>query len=178
MTEDPILNAPIQALQQMLRTIASAGTDIPLVVPDGIYGDSTRNAVSEFQKKNGLPVTGTVDHTTHQALVRAHNHANELLSPAESSVHRFPASLVIQPGQYHPHVRLAQAMQQNLRQEFPGIPSVNITGYLDGPTQEALKLLQTISGITPTGHLDKTTWNRLSRLYRCVFDRNHAPSQG
>lgn len=178
MREDPILNAPIQALQQMLRTIALAGAEIPLVVPDGIYGDSTRNAVAAFQKNNGLPVTGTVDHTTHLALVHAHDRANELLSPAQPSVHRFPATLVIQPGQYHPHVRLAQAIYQCLRQEFPGIPALTITGYLDGPTQDALKLLQTLSGMDPTGHLDKTTWNRLSQLYRCIFDRNLPPSQG
>ena len=28
---------------------------------DGIYGDSTRNAVSDFQKRYGLGVTGEVD---------------------------------------------------------------------------------------------------------------------
>lgn len=178
MTEDPILNAPIRSLQQMLRTIAFAGMDIPLVVPDGIYGDNTKAAITAFQQKSGLPATGTVDHTTHQALVHAHNHANELLSPAQPSVHHFPASLVILPGQYHPHVRLAQAMQQNLRQEFQGIPSVTVTGYLDNATQDALKLLQTLSGMDPTGHLDKATWNRLTRIYRCIFDRNYAPSQG
>lgn len=178
MIEDSILNAPIDSIQQMLRTIAMAGMDIPLVITDGIYGNSTKNAVCAFQKKSGLPVTGSVDHTTHKALVAAHNRANELLSPAQTAIHNFPAALVICPGQYHPHVRLVQAMQQNLRQEFPGIPPVSTTGYLDNATQEGLKLLQTLSGLDPTGHLDKTTWNRLTRVYRSLFDRNHAPSQG
>ena len=178
MTEDPILNAPIQSLQQMLRTIAFAGMDIPLVIPDGTYGDSTKAAVSAFQQHQGLPVTGTVDKVTHQAIVTAHNHANELLSPAQSAVHRFPATLVVLTGQYHPHVRLAQAMLQNLHQEFPGIPRPNVTGYLDEVTQDGLRLLQTLSCITPTGHLDKVTWNRLTRLYRSVFDRYLPPSQG
>lgn len=178
MNEDVILNAPIDSIQQMLRTISMAGMDIPLVIVDGIYGDSTKNAVSAFQKKSGLPITGTVDHTTHKALTAAYNRANELLYPAQASVINFPSTLVILPGQYHPHVRLTQAMQQNLRQEFPGIPAVSVTGYLDSATQEGLKLLQTLAGLEATGYLDKTTWNRLTRLHRSLFDRNYAPSQG
>lgn len=178
MTEDPILNAPIQSLQQMLRTIAFAGMDIPLVIPDGVYGASTKNAVIAFQKQQGLPATGMVDETTHRAIVAAHNHANELLSPAQSAVYRFPATLVILSGQYHPHVRLAQTMLQNLHQEFSGLPRPTATGYLDETTQDALKLIQTLAGLCPTGQLDKVTWNRLTRLYRSIFDRNLQPSQG
>lgn len=178
MNEDPILNMPITSLQQMLRNIAYAGMDIPVVVPDGIYGDTTKSAVSAFQQKNGLPATGIVDQATHTAIVNAHNQALELLNPAQPMVHHFPATLVILPGQYHPHVRLAQAMLQNLRQEFPGIPAVTVTGFLDEPTQEALKLLQVLSGLEVTGHLDKASWNRLARIYRGFFDRSLLPSQG
>lgn len=178
MNEDIILNMPVTSLQQMLRTIAYAGMDIPVVVPDGIYGDTTKSAVSAFQQKNGLPVTGIADHTTHTAIVNAHNHARELLAPAQPSVHHFPVTLVVTPGQYHPHVRLTQAMLQNLRQEFPDIPAVTITGFLDESTQEALKLLQVLSGLDVTGHLDKASWNRLCRFYRIIFDRSHLPSQG
>ena len=178
MNEDMILNMPVTSLQQMLRTIAHAGMDIPVVIPDGIYGDTTKSAVSAFQQKNGLPATGIVDHATHTAIVNAHNQAHELLSPAHPMVFHFPATLVILSGQYHPHIRLAQAMLQNLRLEFPGIPAVTVTGCLDEPTQEALKLLQVLSGLEVTGHLDKASWNRLSRIYRSIFDRNYLPSQG
>ena len=32
--------------------------------PDGMYGDGTAKAVSQFQKKNGLEATGTADPET------------------------------------------------------------------------------------------------------------------
>lgn len=178
MTEDPILNAPIRSLQQMLRTIAFAGMDIPLVIPDGIFGNATKDAVSSFQRQKGLPITGTVDEATHRAIVKAHNEANELLSPAQPAVYRFPTTLVVLPGQHHPHVHLAQSMLQNLHQELSGIPRPNVTGYMDEVTQDGLRLIQALAGISTTGYLDKATWNWLSRLYRSVFDRNHPPSQG
>ena len=39
------------------------------VDPDGMYGEMTADAVREFQKDNGLEVTGTVDETTNEMIL-------------------------------------------------------------------------------------------------------------
>lgn len=178
MREDPVINAPVEGLQLMLRTISFANGGTISVVPDGIYGESTTRAVSEFQEKNGLPVTGTVDEVTFDAIVDAYNDAFEQLDNAQSSVILFPTALVIYPGQTHPHIRLGQAMFLALRQEFPEFLPNSLSGVLDDRTEQNIRLLQQFSILPETGALDKVTWNRLNMLYRAMFDRNFSPSQG
>lgn len=46
---------PIRSLQTMLRTIAHADETLLKIVPDGIYGPNTVQAVREFQRQNALP---------------------------------------------------------------------------------------------------------------------------
>ncbi len=60
---------PIRSLQTMLRTLAHADETLLKLVPDGIYGPNTVQAVREFQRQNGLPVTGETDYTTWNKLV-------------------------------------------------------------------------------------------------------------
>lgn len=51
-------------MQEQLRVISEAYPAIPKVEADGIYGPATAQAVEKFQSVFGLPVTGTVDHST------------------------------------------------------------------------------------------------------------------
>ena len=60
---------PIRSLQTMLRTIAHADETLLKIVPDGIYGPNTVQAVREFQRQNALPVTGETDNATWNKLV-------------------------------------------------------------------------------------------------------------
>ena len=56
--------------QRYLRALHfdAAAPEIPLINPDGIYGAETRDAVREFQRTHGLPVTGEIDYQTWTAL--------------------------------------------------------------------------------------------------------------
>ncbi|QNM06935.1 peptidoglycan-binding protein [Qiania dongpingensis] len=54
----------VQQLQEQLNSIASIYSAIPSITPDGIYGESTKNAVEAFQNVFGLPQTGVVDFRT------------------------------------------------------------------------------------------------------------------
>ena len=56
--ERTFYNQPIRSLQTMLRTIALFSDAYERIVPDGIYGPETQTAISTFQRKRGLPVTG------------------------------------------------------------------------------------------------------------------------
>ena len=48
-------------LQQRLRNISKVHKDVPSVIPDGIFGEETENAVRAFQRKFGFSETGVVD---------------------------------------------------------------------------------------------------------------------
>ncbi|WP_026073233.1 peptidoglycan-binding protein [Nodosilinea nodulosa] len=64
----PTPNADVMELQRLLR---QAGFLPSNFIVTGIYDATTQAAVREFQRVNGLPVTGTVDAATWQALYRA-----------------------------------------------------------------------------------------------------------
>ena len=69
----PTAGAPVHNLQRMLRTLTSVHREIPLLSPDGIFGEETLEAVMIFQRLMGLPVNGTVDQRTWDALVEEHH---------------------------------------------------------------------------------------------------------
>lgn len=54
----------VYQMQQQLARIAKSYPAIPAIVPDGIYGNKTKEAVEKFQSVFGLPVTGIVDYNT------------------------------------------------------------------------------------------------------------------
>ena len=62
---------------------------IPFVTVDGVYGPATRQAVRSFQTAQGIPVTGTVDTVTWNALYSAFEGidvtvlSDDILFPAE-----------------------------------------------------------------------------------------------
>ncbi len=54
----------VQQVQDQLSTIAGVYTAIPQITADGIFGPSTEEAVRQFQRIFGLPVTGIIDFAT------------------------------------------------------------------------------------------------------------------
>ncbi len=54
----------VRQLQEQLNRIGEDYTRIPRLVPDGIYGENTAQAVRTFQQIFSLPQTGVVDFTT------------------------------------------------------------------------------------------------------------------
>ena len=74
---------PIRSLQTMLRTIAHADETLLKIVPDGIYGPNTVQAVREFQRQNALPVTGETDNATWNKLVAVYTVQSPSVLPAE-----------------------------------------------------------------------------------------------
>ena len=74
---------PVRSLQTMLRVIAQEDGRQPSLIPDGIYGNQTMQAVTAFQRNNGLPATGVTDQTTWEAIVSVYEPAAVRLGPAQ-----------------------------------------------------------------------------------------------
>lgn len=173
--DESFVSQPIRSLQTMLRLLAEADRSLPTVVPDGIYGAATMQAVSAFQRKMGLPVTGVTDEQTWLAIVEAYEPALVIVGPAE------PIEIIMDPGQVFilgeesPYILLAQSMLIFLSGDFDSIPTPNHTGILDRETARSLSGFQVLNGLPDTGQLDKITWKNLSRQFTLHAHHKAAP---
>lgn len=162
---ESFLGQPIRSLQTMLRVIAENDPSHPSLVPDGIYGPETMQAVSIFQRKHGLNVTGVADQPTWEAIVAVYEPA--LVEQHEAQ----PLEIILNPGQvirrgeHHPHVYLVQAILSALSDAYGSISRPGLTGLLDDATSDSLASFQALTGLSMTGHLDKNTWKQLALHY-------------
>ncbi len=156
---------PIRSLQTMLRVIAESNPDQITVVPDGIYGQNTISAVSSFQRRKGLPVTGVTDQTTWDRIAEEYKTALILVDEAQPIAAIFDANQVIRKGEQHPNVYLAQGMLAVLSDAHESISKPGLTGILDIPTSKSLADFQVLTLLPMTGELDKITWKQLALQY-------------
>lgn len=162
---ESFIGQPIRSLQTMLRVIAENDPTHPTLVPDGIYGPETMQAVSVFQRKHGLNVTGVADQPTWEAIVAVYEPA--LVEQDEAQ----PLEIILNPGQVirrgerHPHVYLVQAILAVLSDAYESIPRPGLTGLLDDATSDSLASFQALTGARMTGNLDKNTWKQLALHY-------------
>ena len=80
---ESFVEQPVRSLQTMLRVLAEDDHRQPTVIPDGIFGPDTMNAVSVFQRRLGIPITGIVDQITWDAIVLQYEEALIRVDKAE-----------------------------------------------------------------------------------------------
>lgn len=156
---------PVRSLQTMLRILAEDDTGLSPVIPDGIYGTQTRRAVSDFQRKFGLAVTGVTDQATWERIVAEQSSALTRIAPAEPLRLILNAAQVLRRGQRHPYLYLVQSMLVALADIYGSITAPPFSGVLDAPTADALSSFQYLCALPQTGELDKITWKHLALQY-------------
>ena len=168
---ESFVEQPIRSLQTMLRVIAEDDPRLPAVVPDGIYGPTTIQAVSAFQRLYGLPITGVTDQSTWEQIVAIYEPAYIRIGPAE------PIEILMEPGQIfrigdsNAYIYLLQSILTQLSTENPTISKPNHTGTFDNATSEALAAFQVLAGLPPTGELDRNTWKYLAKQFTLSANR-------
>lgn len=168
---ESFIEQPIRSLQTMLRVIAEDDNRLPTVVPDGIYGPSTMNAVSSFQRLYNLPVTGITDQSTWDNIVAVYEPALVRIGKAE------PIEIVIEPGGVYrigdsnAYIYLLQSLLIQLSNDNPAINTPEHNGVFDDPTSEALAAFQFLAGLPVTGELDKITWKYLVKHFALSASR-------
>lgn len=162
---ESFIGQPVRSLQTMLRIIAENDPSHPSVIPDGIYGPQTMAAVSAFQRRHGLPVTGVADQATWEAIVAAHEPALINIDAAQPIEVILNPNQVIRRGERHPVVGLAQAILLVLAEVYSSVGTPSQSGVLDDPTADSLSSFQMLSSLPMTGDLDKRTWKHLALQY-------------
>lgn len=162
---ESFVEQPIRSLQTMLRVISEDDARLPTVVPDGIYGPTTMNSVTAFQRLYGLPVTGIADQQTWEKVVSIYELALISIGPAE------PIEIILQPGEVfrlgdsNAYIYLLQSILIQLSTENPTITAPNHNGTFDNTTSEALAAFQLLAGLPATGEMDKNTWKYLVKHF-------------
>ena len=139
------------------------------------FGDHSSAAVSTFQRKHGLPVTGVTDHATWEAVVGVYTPALVRIDAAH------PVDIIMNPGQVirrgesNPHLYLAQAMLTVLADIYKSVAEPTHSGILDEPTADSLSSFQILCGLPMTGTLDKHTWKHLALHYPLATNLNNLP---
>lgn len=160
-----LVGRPVTSLQTMLRTIAQVIPAQPTVVPDGVYGDQTMRAVSEFQRQNGMESTGIADLETWQKIVEAFQDARIEVEAAEPLNILLEQQQVILPGSRNRHVYLIQGMLMALSDDYKELEDVRATGIYDDATQKAVQWFQGCCDAKCSGILTKADWRMLTGLY-------------
>lgn len=164
-SSETLVGQPVRSLQTMLRVLAEDEKGLLSVIPDGIYGDQTRNAVYQFQRSRGLPATGVTDQATWDRIVSEYPAALTRISPAE------PLELVLEPGQVirrgeaNLALYVVQAVLLTLGTVYGSILPPAVTGVLDEATSDAIASFQYLAALPQTGELDKVTWKHLALHY-------------
>ena len=162
---ESFIGQPIRSLQTMLRVIAEQDRTYPSLIPDGIYGRDTIQAVTHFQRRHGLPVTGITDQNTWDAIVAVYDPALIQVAEAEPLNIVLNPNQVIRRGERNPQLYLVQAMLAVLSEVYESISRPNHSGLLDDATADAIASFQYLNGLPMTGNLDKHTWKHLALHY-------------
>ena len=155
----------IREAQIYLRVVAQRDDDIPMVVPDGVYSSETREAVKAFQKKYGLEATGEINAATWETLYREYLKAAEEFAPLKAITPLTRNNVPLGEGDTGFLIYILQAMINTVAQFYDNLEAIGINGVYGSETASAVKMLQEITGNSPTGITDIPTWNSLASLY-------------
>ena len=157
-------------LQNMLYTISLFENGKPDVLPDGIFGVKTAEAVSIFQKNAGLIPNGVVDFDTWNSIVERYREIKEITDPPKK-ISFFPDVIgtEIKLGDSHHSIYAVQLLFEKLSEEHPEYERAEITGVIDEITENNIRKLQNAHLIEVNGRIDKKTWNKMAEFYNLFY---------
>ncbi len=161
-------------IQIRLNRISNNFPSIPKIPsPDGYFGISTRDAVTEFQSINNLTVDGIVGKATWykvQQIYASVKKLNDLNSEGLTYgeiAKVFPDTLSL--GDQGNGVRAVQYMLNYIAQYEDTIAPFPISGTFDPATEEAVKGFQRTYSIPDDGIIDEITYSRIFDVYNAII---------
>lgn len=169
MKDNPTYRTAVMNIQRYLRSIydGSESTNVFIIPVDGIFDDMTEKALSEFQRRKKLPVTGRADRTTFDALFLEYLKNTEKTRRAEDPDF-FPASpenYITEFGENSVFISVLQFALDEIRLSYDSLPTFEISGIYDADTALAVKEFQRIHRLPVTGKVNRQTWNEIARAY-------------
>lgn len=171
MIYQPVTGKPIWDLQQMLLDTSQEYPQFLAVVPDGIFGENTLEAVMVFQWDFQLPVTGVVNNATWDAISRQYRLTLRRSGPPVPLQVMPHSAFLIQPGERRQQMMVVQAMYDSLVRILTCFQPTAGHGVNQDATLENTRRLQKQSGMPSSGIIDLATWSNLAQLYHLFVTR-------
>ncbi len=170
----------VQTIQTYLNRIRRNYPAIPVITDEtGVFGDSTRAAVTKFQSIFNLATDGVVGKATWYKisnLYTAVTRLAELNSEGNSlGIGTVPPSTVLRQGSRGQDVLTLQYQLDVIAEYYSGIPSPGQDGIFGNNTREAVIAYQRQMGLAADGIVGQDTWNSLYRTYQGI-SQNVPPS--
>lgn len=165
----PNYSPAVANLQRYLRQLAYHTPEIRQVPVDGIFESATRNALSDYQRYVGLPVTGIADRETWDRLYLDYLDSVEFYSPPTpiALFQRFPVGYYMDIGAIGIDVAALQYMLGELTLLYLLTPP-QVTGTYDQTTADAVRSFQEYVMLPVTGQVDILTWNAITDRFNAL----------
>lgn len=153
----------VRELQEYLYAISFYNDNVIRVIPDGIFGTETSLSVRSFQTEYGLLVTGEVNRDTWNKIVSVYR---DYVALPPCTIDAFPSTnFILGKERKGSLVYILQAMVKAISLTYGNVPNVNVTGIYDDDTALAVKTIQQVANLNPTGLTNRLTWNVIVMTY-------------
>ncbi len=161
-------------IQTELNRVSQDYPAIPKLTVDAIYGPETEQAVREFQRAFSLAEDGVVGRQTWYMLLLVYTSVSRL-GELRSEGFRFqnfsweyPESIA--PGEVGAKVTHLQYMLRMIAEFNNTVPAPPLTGRYGEETEQSVRAFQTDYGLTPTGSVDRDTWDLIYAQFSAIDD--------
>ncbi len=173
----------VQTIQTFLNRIRRNYPAIPVITDEtGVFGDSTRAAVTKFQSIFGLSPDGIVGKSTWykiSSLYAAVTRLAELDSEGTSlGIGTVPPQSTLRQGSKGPDVITLQYLLDVISEYYPGIPAPTQDGIFGSGTKQSVIAFQQAMQLNPDGIVGQLTWNALYETYRGIGQNVPSPGPG
>lgn len=158
-------------LQFLLNFISPYYPAVPIVIKDGVFGFSTKNAVIEFQKMFNLTQDGVVGPGTWNKFYAVYRGIKESApippnpTPPTTGTPQYPG-IPLTVGSTGQNVRTMQTYLNTIRIVYPNIPYLTVDGIFGEGTRSAVIAFQQQFILTPDGVIGAVTWNEIVKQYQ------------
>lgn len=163
----------VQTIQTYLNRIRRNYPAIPAITDEsGTFGDSTKNAVTSFQRIFGLSPDGIVGKSTWYKISSLYASVTKL-SDLDSEgntlgIGTVPPSSILRQGSSGPDVITLQYLLDVISEYYPGIPAPAQDGVFGSGTQQSVIAFQRAMQLTPDGVVGPLTWRTLYEVYQGI----------
>lgn len=163
----------VQTIQTFLSRIRRNYPAIPVITDEtGVFGDSTRAAVTKFQSIFGLSPDGIVGKSTWykiSSIYAAVARLADLDSQGNSlGIGTVPPNALLRQGSRGQDVITLQYLLNVISQYYPTVPAPAQDGIFGSGTRQAVIAFQQAMQITPDGIVGPLTWNSLYSVYKGI----------
>lgn len=159
------MDSTVMEMQGYLRNISRYDSDIPTVIPDGIFGDETTESVKAFQRKHSIDETGRVNFETWNKLIEENRNAVFYFSDPVQTAPIRNEDLPLREGKETYLNYNLNLMLSHLGRNFANFDILEVTDVFSPQTTAQVRFFQKVTDVPLTGEVDKQTWNSLSQLY-------------